>query len=252
MAIRVFGKTFFSDADRERLDMLSAGARFYVDKVKEEYRLEQQRLEEERLKKEREEAERERLRKERERQEAERKKAEEAQRAASGEPKQAFSDSQCRYSLDVDSFQTEDLYSHSATIPAEYLLGDVMPPVYRNVFDRHTNMTFTEKLYSLMQARGLKSPEVYKAAGIDKSLFSRILSDRNYTVKKDTAIAVAFGLGLNLEEAKDLLERAGYSLSHSIPRDIAFEYFFRKGLKDVVEVDLLLDRLGFTPLSNAR
>ena len=52
-----------------------------------------------------------------------------------------------------------------------------------------------------------------------------------------------------LEEAEDLLGRAGYMLSHSDVRDIVLECCFRKKIYNVIEVNIILDKLGYKPLS---
>lgn len=110
------------------------------------------------------------------------------------------------------------------------------------------NVTFSEKIQQLMNEKGLTSPEVYKYANLDKTLFSKILSDREYSPSKDTAVAAAFGLRLNMKEADDLLDRAGYTLSHSIARDVALECCFKEGITNVVDINILLSELGYKPL----
>ena len=111
--------------------------------------------------------------------------------------------------------------------------------------------TFEEKLLSIMQEKNLTAPEVYKRANVDKTLFSKILSDRFYSPSRDTAIAIAFGLSLSLEEANDLIERAGFTLSGSIKRDAVLENCFRAGMSDVTEVNLLLHSLAMKPLGRS-
>lgn len=57
--------------------------------------------------------------------------------------------------------------------------------------------TFSEMLFYWIDARGEKDSDVYKRAGVDRKLFSKIRSDANYTPKKRTAILFAFALSLN-------------------------------------------------------
>ncbi len=110
-------------------------------------------------------------------------------------------------------------------------------------------LTFAEKVDQILDERGLKRPEVYRRAGMDRTLFSKILSNRNYSPSKDTAISVSFGLKLSLEEADDLLKRAGYALSHSVARDLVIECCFMEGIYDVVKVNIILEKLGHLPLN---
>ncbi len=109
-------------------------------------------------------------------------------------------------------------------------------------------LTFTEKLLQLMNEKGLSAPEVYKYANLDKTLFSKMLSDSKYSPSKDTAVAVCFGLRLDLKGAKDLLDRAGYTLAHSIERDVALECCFKEGITNVDDINILLSELGYKPL----
>lgn len=106
------------------------------------------------------------------------------------------------------------------------------------------DQTFTDKLLAIVNAKGLKNTEVYEAAQIDRRLYSKIMSERSYQPSKDTALALAFGLELTLQEAKDLLSRAGYTLSHSNKRDVILEYFFREEFYNLTEINIVLDDLG--------
>ncbi len=116
------------------------------------------------------------------------------------------------------------------------------------VLENGTNMSFVDKLLYYMKKKDMNSTEVYKVALLDRRLFSKIITDRTYKPSKDTCIALALALSLSLDDAKDLLARAGYTLSHSVKRDIAIEFFFTESIYNVVEVNEILYRLGSTPL----
>ena len=105
---------------------------------------------------------------------------------------------------------------------------------------KNQNQTFVDCLLYHIDSRDLKESEVYKAAQIDKRLFSKIVSDRQYKPSKDTAIALAFALKLTLYEAENLLSRAGYTLSHSNTRDIIIEYFFREKIYNISDINDVL------------
>ena len=104
--------------------------------------------------------------------------------------------------------------------------------------------TFVEKLMELIDEKGLTDPQVYKKAQIDRRLFSKMMSDVSYQPAKDTCIAIALAMQLKLNEAKDLLSRAGYTLSRSLRRDVMIEYFFLEGISDLYDVNEVLTRLG--------
>ena len=110
------------------------------------------------------------------------------------------------------------------------------------------NLTFVEKLLEYIGAKGLSFPEVYKKANVDRRLFSKMASTPNYNPSKDTAIALVLALKLNLENATDMLERAGYALSHSDRRDIIIEYFISEGIYDLYKINVFLYSMNEKPL----
>ena len=58
-----------------------------------------------------------------------------------------------------------------------------------------------------------------------------------YRPTKQTAQALAIALELSIDEADDLLERAGYAFSHSNKGDIIVEYFLVNKIYDIFAVN---------------
>ena len=104
--------------------------------------------------------------------------------------------------------------------------------------------SFSERMLTLMREKGYTEPQVYKAAHVDRKLFSRIASKPDYSLSKNTAVALALGLHLDFDEAQDLIGRAGYSFSRTIKKDVILEYFFRKRYYDIMDINTMLVLFG--------
>ena len=97
----------------------------------------------------------------------------------------------------------------------------------------HINESFQQTLFSYIDQKQLDEVEVYNKSHVDRRLFSKIRSDVNFKPSRKTAISLCFGLELTLEETLDLLEKAGYVLSHSSKADVIIEYFIDQNKYDL-------------------
>ena len=99
---------------------------------------------------------------------------------------------------------------------------------------------FTETLLKLIDKSGKKDSEIYKKANLSKQHFSKIRNNPDYKPTKQTAIALALALELDLEQTKDLIGRAGYALSNSSKFDLIVRYFIEQKNYNIVEINIAL------------
>ena len=98
--------------------------------------------------------------------------------------------------------------------------------------------SFANKLFEWIDARGMSDAECYKKANIDKKTFSKIkCNPETYKPSKQTAVAFAIALRLNLEETQDLLASAGLTLSRSFVFDKIIRYFIQKEIYDIFVIN---------------
>ena len=98
--------------------------------------------------------------------------------------------------------------------------------------------SFAYKLFDYIDSKGMTDVECYKKANVDKKTFSKIkCNPQTYKPSKQTAVAFAIALELNLDETQDLLSSAGLTLSRSFVFDKIIRYFIQKGNYNIFEIN---------------
>ncbi len=118
-------------------------------------------------------------------------------------------------SIDAMSMVEEMPMAEAMPMVASRPMAAAMPKGGALVLEK----TFQEKLFEIIDSRGLTGPQVYKNY-ISKQVFSKIQSDREYHPNKFTALALCLSLHLDVEQTQDLIGRAGWALSPSNKTDV--------------------------------
>ena len=97
--------------------------------------------------------------------------------------------------------------------------------------------SFQEMLFDFIDEKGMTDVECYKKANVDKRTFSKIKSNKDYRPSKQTVIAFAISLQLDLDQTQDLLATVGFTLSRSSVFDKIIMYFILNGNYNIFEIN---------------
>ena len=131
---------------------------------------------------------------------------------------------------EIDLSITKDLnksFSKKETFSLEELVNEV-------------GESFHEMLFLKIDMSGMTDVEVYKRANMDRKLFSKIRSNPAYHPRKQTVLALAIALKLDLDGTVDLLSRAEYALSPGNKGDLIVKYFIERGIYDIQTINFAL------------
>lgn len=99
--------------------------------------------------------------------------------------------------------------------------------------------SFNDCLRRIIREKNLIESDVYKRANLTKQAFNGIYNEGKVP-KKNNVLALCIGLRLNIDEADDFIEKAGYSFSNGNKHDYIVRYFIEHEIYDVFKINEIL------------
>ena len=99
---------------------------------------------------------------------------------------------------------------------------------------------FQTMLFKLIDNKNLKDSDVYNKVHLDRRLFSKIRSDKNYHPSKETVILLAIALELTEKQLDELLDSASYSLPKNNKYDLIIRFCFINKIFKLADINELL------------
>jgi hypothetical protein len=96
--------------------------------------------------------------------------------------------------------------------------------------------SFPVMLDRLREERGMKPPDLYKRAGVNRRYYWKIMGQRHPNINKKMAIAYGLALELDRETMDALLRSAGYALSNNSGFDLVVMFCVERRIYDFFEI----------------
>ena len=116
--------------------------------------------------------------------------------------------------------------------------------------------TFAETVIRFCELKDITSSRIFAMCTcLDKGIYKRLKSDRDYIPRENTAYAICFGLKLTFAEASYLLQKAKYSLVPIAPDDMYRELLTEMlitGFTYIPNCNKVLECFGFKKLGKTQ
>ena len=131
----------------------------------------------------------------------------------------------------------------SSFVGAKYKLyeaEETLSPINNYINNNIDESTFQTELFKYIDSKNLKDSDVYNKVNIDRRLFSKIRSNKDYHPSKETVILLGIALELNESEIENLLEKASYSLPMNTTYDLIIRFCFKEKIYDINQINEFL------------
>ncbi len=114
------------------------------------------------------------------------------------------------------------------------------------------DLSFAEMCEWWCEKKHIKKGQFLSDSNITKATFSNIKLHPDRPPKRTTVMACAVGLRLNIDQARDLLMRAGMVFSKSYPTDWVVEQYIRRGKYDIDQINFELYEMDLSLLGYSK
>ena len=121
-----------------------------------------------------------------------------------------------------------------------YEAEETLSPINNYINNNIDKSTFQTELFKYIDSKNLKDSDVYNKVNIDRRLFSKIRSNKDYHPSKETVILLGIALELNESEIENLLEKASYSLPMNTTYDLIIRFCFKEKIYDINQINEFL------------
>lgn len=117
---------------------------------------------------------------------------------------------------------------------------------------KEVGKSFSDTLFAFIRKKDVDEVKLYQKIGISRSVFSRIRSDKQYQPERDNVYRFAIGLELNLDEAIQLLQSAGYYFKLNSRTSLVIRHCLANGIYELMAVDEILVTNHENPLFSSK
>lgn len=123
---------------------------------------------------------------------------------------------------------------------AEFICAKKCSNIKDFIDENEQSNNFQTMLFKLIDNKNLKDSDVYNKVHLDRRLFSKIRSDKNYHPSKETVILLAIALELTEKELDELLDSTSYSLPKNNKYDLIIRFCFINKIFKLADINELL------------
>lgn len=123
---------------------------------------------------------------------------------------------------------------------AEFICAKKCSNIKDFIDENEQSNNFQTMLFKLIDNKNLKDSDVYNKVHLDRRLFSKIRSDKNYHPSKETVILLAIALELTEKELDEILDSASYSLPKNNKYDLIIRFCFINKIFKLADINELL------------